>query len=83
MLCDRHAHPSAPAHTRPCAPQQSQKGGETVDNANGNVANDFYHRWQGDVAMMKKLGVKTYRLVCVRKLRSWGVGKHSKGVCAC
>ncbi|KIZ04410.1 beta-glucosidase [Monoraphidium neglectum] len=40
----------------------SQKGGETVDNANGNVANDFYHRWQGDVAMMKKLGVKTYRM---------------------
>jgi beta-glucosidase/6-phospho-beta-glucosidase/beta-galactosidase len=27
----------------------------------GNTANDFYHRWQEDVAMMKKLGVKTYR----------------------
>lgn len=27
----------------------------------GNVANDHYHRWREDVAMMKKLGVKTYR----------------------
>jgi beta-glucosidase/6-phospho-beta-glucosidase/beta-galactosidase len=27
----------------------------------GNIANDFYHRWAEDVAMMKQLGVKTYR----------------------
>ncbi|KAI8476896.1 MAG: beta-glucosidase 1B [Monoraphidium minutum] len=40
----------------------SQKGGETIANATGNVANDFYHRWRGDVATMKRLGVKTYRM---------------------
>lgn len=32
-----------------------------MGNATGDVANDFYHRWREDVAMMKKLGVKTYR----------------------
>jgi len=42
---------------------QSQKGGETAFNMTGNVANDFYNRWREDVAMMKKLGVKTYRCV--------------------
>ncbi|GBF98739.1 glycoside hydrolase family 1 [Raphidocelis subcapitata] len=39
----------------------AQKGGETQGNANGNVANDHYHRWREDIELMKTLGVKTYR----------------------
>ncbi|GBF91257.1 beta-glucosidase [Raphidocelis subcapitata] len=40
----------------------TQKGGETEFNMTGNVANDFYNRWPEDVATMKRLGVKTYRM---------------------
>jgi beta-glucosidase len=35
--------------------------GKTVNNATGDVADDHYHRYKEDVALMKALGVKTYR----------------------
>lgn len=36
--------------------------GNIHDNANLDVACDHYHRYKSDFAMMKKLGVKNYRL---------------------
>jgi beta-glucosidase len=35
--------------------------GKVVANATGAVADDHYHRYKEDVALMKALGVKTYR----------------------
>jgi len=35
--------------------------GKTVNGATGDVADDHYHRYKDDVALMKALGVKTYR----------------------
>jgi hypothetical protein len=69
---------SNPRPTRPPAvagAPQAQKGGETIANATGNVANDFYHRWRDDVATMKKLGVKTYR----RGAKGGGDGERRGG----
>ena len=34
---------------------------KVVNNANGDVANDHYHRYKDDVQLMKALGVKAYR----------------------
>lgn len=35
--------------------------GKIKQNANGDVACDSYHRYREDVALMRKLGMKTYR----------------------
>ena len=35
--------------------------GKVVNNANGDVADDHYHRYKDDVQLMKALGVKVYR----------------------
>jgi beta-glucosidase len=35
--------------------------GKVVNNANGDVADDHYHRYKGDVQLMKAMGVKAYR----------------------
>ncbi len=35
--------------------------GKVVNDANGDVADDHYHRYKDDVQLMKALGVKTYR----------------------
>jgi beta-glucosidase len=35
--------------------------GRIVGNANAAVANDHYHRWRDDIALMRSLGVGTYR----------------------
>lgn len=35
--------------------------GTILDNSTGDVADDHYHRWREDVALMKELGVKAYR----------------------
>ncbi|MCF3652258.1 GH1 family beta-glucosidase [Synoicihabitans lomoniglobus] len=40
----------------------SQTPGRVFENHNGNVACDHYHRWREDVALMKELGIKAYRL---------------------
>jgi beta-glucosidase len=39
----------------------SHTAGKVVNNANGDVANDHYHRYKQDVQLMKALGVKGYR----------------------
>jgi beta-glucosidase len=39
----------------------SHTPGRTVNNATGDVANDHYHLYKGDVQLMKALGVKAYR----------------------
>src|SRR5512141_249001 len=39
----------------------SHTPGKVVNNANGDVADDHYHRYKEDVQLMKSLGVKTYR----------------------
>lgn len=38
-----------------------QKTGYIIRNENGNVACDHYHRYREDVAIMKELGLKSYR----------------------
>ena len=39
----------------------SKTPGKTVEGATGDVSTDHYHRYKGDVQLMKNLGVKTYR----------------------
>ena len=36
--------------------------GKIADNRTGDVACDHYHKWQEDIALMKSLGIKHYRL---------------------
>lgn len=40
----------------------AHKPGSIFEDHNGDVACDHYHRWQEDVALMRALGVKAYRL---------------------
>jgi beta-glucosidase len=35
--------------------------GKVKNNANGDVACDSYHRYREDIALMRRLGLKTYR----------------------
>ncbi|KAL8539432.1 hypothetical protein ACS0TY_001158 [Phlomoides rotata] len=39
-----------------------QRPGKIIDGSNGCVATDHYNRFKDDVALMKKLGLDTYRL---------------------
>lgn len=39
----------------------SHTPGKIIDNSNGDVACDHYHRWPEDVALMKDLGLHAYR----------------------
>lgn len=39
----------------------SQTAGNTFDHATGDVADDHYHLFEKDIALMKELGVKNYR----------------------
>jgi beta-glucosidase len=39
----------------------SHTAGKVNGNSNGDVADDHYHRYKEDVALMKALGVRTYR----------------------
>ncbi|MCX7969061.1 MAG: GH1 family beta-glucosidase [Armatimonadetes bacterium] len=40
----------------------SHTQGKIADGSTGDVACDHYHRWREDIALMKELGVKAYRL---------------------
>ncbi len=40
----------------------SQTPGNIFDDHNGNLACDHYHRWREDVALMRQLGLKAYRM---------------------
>jgi beta-glucosidase len=39
----------------------SHTPGKTVNGDTGDVACDHYHRWQGDVRLMRELGLQAYR----------------------
>jgi beta-glucosidase len=39
----------------------SHTPGRVINNENGDVAADHYHRWKEDIALMSELGVKAYR----------------------
>jgi beta-glucosidase len=39
----------------------SHTPGRTFHGDNGDVADDFYHRYRSDIALMKDLGLKTFR----------------------
>ena len=40
----------------------SHDPGKIFENHNGDVACDHYHRWREDIAIMRELGVRAYRL---------------------
>ena len=39
----------------------SHTPGKIKDGSNGDVACDHYHRWREDIALMQRLGIKSYR----------------------
>jgi len=41
--------------------QFSHTPGKVLNGDTGDVANDFYHRWREDIALMKDLGLQAYR----------------------
>ena len=49
----------------------SHTPGKVVENATGDVANDHYHLYKGDVQLMKALGVKAYRFSIAWPRRGW------------
>ena len=36
--------------------------GNINNNDNGNVADNFYHKYRDDILMMKSLGIKNFRM---------------------
>ena len=56
--------------------------GNTVDGATGDVADDSYHRYPEDIALMRNLGVRAYRFsVAWPRIFPDGTGKpNPKGV---
>ncbi|MCD7958421.1 MAG: beta-glucosidase [Ruminococcus sp.] len=60
----------------------TQDGGHVMHGENGNVACDHYHRFREDVAIMKSLGIKDYRLsLSWSRILPNGIGKvNEKGL---
>ncbi len=60
----------------------SQQPGKVFENHNGNVACDHYHRWREDVALMRELELKAYRLsLAWPRIQPGGTGKpNAKGL---
>lgn len=56
--------------------------GNIADNHNGDVACDHFHRYEEDVKLMAKLGVKTYRFsLCWTRILPNGIGEvNQKGI---
>lgn len=54
----------------------SQTPGKVMNNDTGNIACDHYHRFREDVALMKELGLQTYRFsISWPRLLPEGTGK--------
>ena len=56
--------------------------GNIRDGSNGDVANDHYHRYKGDVALMKNIGANAYRFsISWPRIFPQGVGSpNAKGL---
>ena len=56
--------------------------GKVKDNANGDVACDSYNRYREDIALMRKLGVRSYRFsIAWPRVQPGGVGPaNAKGL---
>ncbi|WCJ18990.1 beta glucosidase 17 [Euphorbia peplus] len=50
-----------------------------ADHSNGNVADDFYHRFQNDIPLLKEIGLDSYRF-SISWSRILPEGKISRGV---
>ncbi|MCV2423846.1 family 1 glycosylhydrolase, partial [Paucibacter sp. DJ4R-1] len=50
-----------------------------ADGSNGDVADDFYHRYKADIKMMKELGIDTFRF-SISWSRILPQGKISGGI---
>ncbi len=54
----------------------SHTPGKTLNGDTGDVADDHYHRWQGDLALLKELGIRAYRFsVAWPRILPDGVGR--------
>lgn len=59
----------------------SRVPGAVINAHNGDVACDHYHRYQGDVALMKSMGLQTYRFsTSWSRVRPDGGAVNEKGV---
>jgi beta-glucosidase len=60
----------------------SQEEGNTFQNENGNIATDFYNRYQEDIRIQKELGFKIFRFsIAWTRLLPKGTGEvNQKGV---
>ena len=56
--------------------------GKIKDGSNGDVACDHYHRWRDDIALMRALGLNSYRFsVSWPRIQADGTGKgNSRGL---
>ena len=56
--------------------------GRTFENHNGDIACDHYRRWPEDVALMRELGIKAYRMsIAWSRVIPQGTGKpNPKGL---
>jgi beta-glucosidase len=59
-----------------------RKPGAIYLNQNGSVACDHYHRYKEDIAIMKEIGLKAYRMsLCWPRILPEGFGKiNAKGI---
>lgn len=60
----------------------SHTPGHIADGTTGDVACDFYHRYEEDIAILKKLGIQVYRLsIAWARILPEGIGKiNRKGI---
>ena len=58
------------------------RAAQVHNNDNGDVADDFYHRYLGDIEIMKSLGVKMFRMsLSWSRILPKGSGKVSQLPC--
>jgi beta-glucosidase len=57
----------------------SHTPGKILDGSNGDVACDFYHRYEDDIKLAKQLGIQVFRLsVAWTRIIPYGIGSVSK-----